>query len=276
MNITGRAAVLAFSGDQRDAGQFGKLVHNRNNFVGCIYCLGYFMNSETDYDGHDVCSDEHTRFEDDRDLRNTQRRTPTSGVSHKNQVYMDEDVDHDPSIDGRNAVSSSGGRAFTEAHSSQPKNVFNISGGIQSGVTNVGGWMNIEQGVNVDMGDEINLSGSFQGSILNIKSQLDNVTQSIGSLPNADTATKEELTKLTTELAELLQRLPPEMAPEGEKVSKRVESLVNEASQPNPDKELVQFNMESLKKAAASIATALPTVLPIVTQIASHIGTLFR
>lgn len=123
-------------------------------------------------------------------------------------------------------------------------------------------------------GDQFNMSGSFQN--VNIKSQLTNVVQSISALPNTDQKTKNELVKLTTQLGELLQQVPPEKAADAEKVSERVDSLMKEAQKPNPDKEKIEFNVNSLKRAATSIAEVLPAVLPIATQIATFIGSIIR
>jgi len=43
------------------------------------------------------------------------------------------------------------------------------------------------------MGDKITISGNIQNSILNIKSKLTNVQQSIGSISTGDEAARQEL-----------------------------------------------------------------------------------
>lgn len=160
----------------------------------------------------------------------------------------------------------------------QPDNkartTFNISGSTNAGIVNTGGEMNVHDGVNVDMGSTYTFSGNFTGAMVNVKSQLRNVTQSIAALPSADQATKDELTQLTAQLADLLATTPNERAMDAEKVSKRVETLVDEANKPDPDRELFEFNLESLKKAIAMLSTVVPLVVPVADKIITLIRSL--
>lgn len=117
-------------------------------------------------------------------------------------------------------------------------------------------------------GDQFNMSGNFSGAILNIKSTLTNVSQSIGAAPHGDVATKAQLQALIAQLSAELQKVPAEQAGEAEQAAKRAESAVAEATKPNPDKDDVEYSLSRLKKAAENIAQVLPTVLPIATQIA--------
>lgn len=118
-------------------------------------------------------------------------------------------------------------------------------------------------------GDQITLSGSFQG--VNVKSTLTNVTQSISTLPIADQAIKDQLVRLTMELDNLLKQVPVEMSVDADLVSKRVASLIEEAKKPDPDKALVEFSRNNLKTVATKIAQVLPPVLTIATQIEEFI-----
>jgi hypothetical protein len=147
--------------------------------------------------------------------------------------------------------------------------IFNFYGPINGSTTTFGGEQQIRE-VQVTMGDNINVS-NVSGSILNIKATLRDVTQRIDGIPSADQATKDELKRLMAELSESLQQAPTGKAEEATKVAKRAEAAVEEVSKSQPDKELITFNVESLKKAAANIAGALPAVLPIATKIAEHI-----
>jgi ElaB/YqjD/DUF883 family membrane-anchored ribosome-binding protein len=119
--------------------------------------------------------------------------------------------------------------------------------------------------------DQFTLSGNFQGALLNIKSNLSHVNQSIGALPNVDDATRAELQRLVSELEQLLQQVPPEQAKEAETLAKRLETLLEESGKPEPDREMVAFSAQSLQKAASNIAAVLPAVLPIATRITEHI-----
>lgn len=127
------------------------------------------------------------------------------------------------------------------------------------------------------VGDEINISGGdFRGANVNIKSKLENVTQTINTLPHGDDEEREELKQLVAQLQEALAQAPPEQADDVEKVTKRVETLVEEAGDDNPDTEMMEITGESLKRAAENVRDALPTVLPIATQIVAHVLSLVR
>lgn len=150
--------------------------------------------------------------------------------------------------------------------------VFHFNAPIHSGATNFGGEQRIEE-LNATMGDNISIS-HIAGSVLNIKSTLTNVTQRVDGISGADEATKDKLKRLMAQLSGVLQQVPPERAEDATKVAKRAEAAVEEVSKPRPDKELLLFNIDSLKKAAAHIAALIPDVLPIASKIAAHLLTL--
>ncbi len=126
------------------------------------------------------------------------------------------------------------------------------------------------------MGDTFDMSGDFRGAIVNIKSQLDNVTQTVNTMPHGNDEEKEELKQMVAQLQEALAEVPPEQAGDAEKVAKRVEALVEEADDDNPDTEMMEITGESLKRAAENVRDALPTVLPIATQIVGHVLSMVR
>lgn len=68
-------------------------------------------------------------------------------------------------------------------------------------------------------GDQINLSGNFSGSILNLKSTLTNVSQSIGASPHGDAAAKAELQVLIEQLSAELQKAPADKTSDAEAVA---------------------------------------------------------
>jgi hypothetical protein len=163
--------------------------------------------------------------------------------------------------------------------------VFNI-GTLQAGSVNVGGTQTITGPMTVDLsernvnvgsggtyvaGDQMNFSGNFQGAILNVKSQLSNVTQNIGALPNVAQADKDELIRLVNELKSQLEQTPPDKTAEAETLAKRTDKLVKELEEPQPDREMVETMGNSLKRAAENLARALPVVLPIATQIVAYV-----
>jgi hypothetical protein len=150
-----------------------------------------------------------------------------------------------------------------------------IGRGAQSSVRNVdtGGGDYAEGNIdkrkgNFVSGDQFTMSGNFSGAILNIKSMLNNVSQSIGAAPHGDAATKAQLQALVEQLSAELQKVPAEQAGEAEAVAETAKTAVEQATKAQPNKTLVQISAEGLKQAAQNLAAVLPTVLPIATQIA--------
>jgi ElaB/YqjD/DUF883 family membrane-anchored ribosome-binding protein len=123
----------------------------------------------------------------------------------------------------------------------------------------------------VVMGDQITVADVRQSHI-NIKSRLDDVAQSIGAFTDVTQPARDELEQLITELNQALQEVPSDKSEEAEKVSKRVETLIKEASAEKPDKERVEITGESLVLAAKNLATVTPIVLTIATQIVQAVS----
>jgi hypothetical protein len=120
-------------------------------------------------------------------------------------------------------------------------------------------------------GDAFNMSGDFRGAILNIKSTLSNVSQTVGALPNADQSAKDELMRLIEQLNQALQQAPADKVEEAEAVAKSAELLVQTATAEKPNKTMVQITGEGLKQAARNIAEVMPTVLTIAAQIVAAV-----
>lgn len=120
-------------------------------------------------------------------------------------------------------------------------------------------------------GDQFNMSGNFSGAILNIKSTLTNVSQSIGAAPGGDAAVKAQLQQLIEELSSELQKAPADKEGEAEAVAETAKAAVEQATKEKPNKTLVTISAEGLKAAAQNLAAALPAVLPIATKIAETI-----
>jgi uncharacterized protein YyaL (SSP411 family) len=132
----------------------------------------------------------------------------------------------------------------------------------------VGDHAHVEGGMHFgDSSDTFNMSGDFRGAFVNIKSRLENVSQTVGRLPDADPSTKAELDKLISKLDEALQQVPPDKAEDAEAVAQSAEALVETASQEKPNKTMVEITGEGLKKAAQNLADVAPIVLTIATQI---------
>lgn len=91
------------------------------------------------------------------------------------------------------------------------------------------------------MSDTVDMSGDFRGAIVNVKSTLSHVRQSINTTFNADTATKDELYKLIEQLEKELQVVPGERGEEAEAVAESAKLLLETVNKDKPNKFMVQY-----------------------------------
>ena len=118
------------------------------------------------------------------------------------------------------------------------------------------------------MADRINLSGDFRGSIINIKSTLTNVQQSVGEIRSNDQDSRKELEKLIGQLSDALEKVPEKSREQAEAVAETAKVLVDTAKTEKPNKAMIKITGEGLKLAAQNLAD----VMPIVVTIAGHIA----
>lgn len=82
---------------------------------------------------------------------------------------------------------------------------------------------------------------------------------------------KFDLLNLIEQLENLAKQLPLENDDDARKIVKRLKGILAEIEKTNPDTEDVEFNLESLQKAAQNVASVLPTILPIAIEVANRI-----
>ncbi|HJS19368.1 MAG TPA: hypothetical protein VJ785_11520 [Anaerolineales bacterium] len=124
------------------------------------------------------------------------------------------------------------------------------------------------------MADRFNMSGDFRGAIINIKSTLTNVQQSVGEIPSSDEAARKELEALIGQLSEALQKVPAESEEQAEAVAETAKTLVDTAKSEKPNKTMLQISGEGLKQAAKNLAEVMPTVVTIAGQIVMAVAKL--
>jgi regulator of replication initiation timing len=124
------------------------------------------------------------------------------------------------------------------------------------------------------MADRFEMSGDFRGAIVNIKSTLTNVQQSVGEIRTEDASTKAELEELIKQLSESLVKVPPEKSEEAEAVAASAQALVEQAKGEKPNKTLLQISGDGLKQAAQNLAEVMPAVVTIASQIVMSISRL--
>lgn len=121
------------------------------------------------------------------------------------------------------------------------------------------------------MPDKFNLSGDFRGAIINIKSTLTNVQQSVGDIRTDDQAARKELEKLIGQLSEALQNVPEASQEQAQAVAETAKVLVDSARAEKPNKTMVKITGEGLRQAAQHLAYAMPVVVKIAGQIAATV-----
>ncbi len=119
-------------------------------------------------------------------------------------------------------------------------------------------------------GDTFNMSGNFQGANVNIKSTLENVTQSINTLPYADDSAKADLVMLVAQLDELLKQVP---STEGQKLSAETEALLNMAAMDKPNSTVLEMLGNGLKQTAVKFKDNLPEIVEVATKIVTAVIT---
>jgi len=118
------------------------------------------------------------------------------------------------------------------------------------------------------------MSGDFRGAIINIKSTLTNVQQSVGEIQTGDQNARKELEKLIGQLSEALEKVPEEKQEQAQAVAETAKVLVDTAKAETPNKTMVQITGEGLKQAAQNLAEVMPVVVTIAGQIALTVAKL--
>ncbi len=121
-------------------------------------------------------------------------------------------------------------------------------------------------------GDSIHQSGNFSGSIVNVKSSLSQVSQSIGALPGLDESGRARLESLLKELAAALARVPPGQAQEARAVEALTADLIAKAGAEPPNPPLLRISAEGVLKAARSLAETAAPVIKLVEQVVGLLG----
>lgn len=117
------------------------------------------------------------------------------------------------------------------------------------------------------MADRFNMSGDFRGAVVNIKSTLTNVQQSVGSIVTDDKDTLHTLENLVAQLSDALQNIPAEKQEQAQAVAETTQILVETARSETPNKTMLQITSDGLKQAAQNLAEVLPSVVTIAGQI---------
>lgn len=109
--------------------------------------------------------------------------------------------------------------------------------------------------------------GNVTGSNVNVDSVLNQAVQSIGAASSVNDTEKQQLTELIEQLKNELQKTPSEKKDEADALAKIAKTLIEEGTEVQPNKTMVQITADGLKKAAENIASVMPSVLTIASSI---------
>lgn len=111
------------------------------------------------------------------------------------------------------------------------------------------------------------LSGSFSGSVININSQLNEVTQMIHSSPAGNPAERADLIALVAAMQAELEQLPAERSKEADILLGRLARTTDNLR--GGDAELVEINTQALVRAAYHLGDIRPGLPAVARQIAA-------
>src|SRR5512140_382895 len=122
------------------------------------------------------------------------------------------------------------------------------------------------------MGDHIEIKGNFNNVVLNVKSTMTNVKQSVGSMADVDEDGRKELTELIEKLTQALEQMPPSLKDQTEAVATSAQIFVEQAKVAKPSKAMLHLTGDGLKKAAENLAEVAPAAIaPAVITIAAQV-----
>ncbi len=115
--------------------------------------------------------------------------------------------------------------------------------------------------------DEINVDNV--GGIVNVKSSLKHVTQSISSAESMPQERRDDLSALIDALSDALKQVEQEQPADAERVVKSAEMVVSELTKEKPSSSFLAITVEGLKEAAKAVGAIAPDVLSVAAKIAA-------
>jgi hypothetical protein len=106
---------------------------------------------------------------------------------------------------------------------------------------------------------------------VNIKSQLDRVTQIVKNASAMPDDKRQQLAALITELQEALKTAIEKRPEDAERVARTAELVATEVAKQKPDKGFLNITSEGLKQAAKTVADIAPAVIGVAAKIASFV-----
>jgi hypothetical protein len=107
---------------------------------------------------------------------------------------------------------------------------------------------------------------------VNIKSQLERVTQIVKNAPAMPDDKSQQWVQLIDELQEALKIVAEKRPEDGERIAQTAELVATEVAKDKPDKGFLNITVEGLKQAANAVGDIAPAVIGVAAKIASFIA----
>ena len=139
-----------------------------------------------------------------------------------------------------------------------------------------GGVTHIYHGpVEIHQGETTQFIGNFQGANLTIKSQLENVQQTINNSSTADTDARQTIQQLLIEINAALQSVPAEKQPAAEEISAAAQMLVEHATAVPRNDLMLKMVGAGLLQSALGLEPNAPGLVELMTQFTTAVTTTF-
>lgn len=137
-----------------------------------------------------------------------------------------------------------------------------------------GGVTHIYHGpVEINQGETTQFIGNFQGANLTIKSQLENVQQTINNSPTADTGTRQTLHQLLLDINIVLQAVPAEKRAAAEEVATATQMLVEQATAVPRNELMLKMVGSGLLQSAIGLEPNAPGLVDLMTRFTTAVTT---
>ena len=110
---------------------------------------------------------------------------------------------------------------------------------------------------------------------VNVKAQLEHVTQIVRNASAVQAEKKDQLSELLEQLKHALEGAVERQPEDSQRVIQAAEMVASEVSKEKPNKSFLGLSAEGLKEAAKAVSGIAPTVLSVAAQIAEFVGKLF-
>ena len=107
---------------------------------------------------------------------------------------------------------------------------------------------------------------------VNIKAQLDRVTQIVKNAAAMPDDKRNQLAELIDELQEALKTAAEKRPEDSERVVRTAELVATEVAKEKPDKGFLNITVEGLKQAAKAVEDIAPTVISVAAKVASFVA----